>query len=79
MATAIRLDSAAREEFDEAFDWYAKRSTGAAIGFASEIDAAIEKVAADPGRFPKPSRTAKRAPSNDILILWSSIAMTTRL
>lgn len=53
MVTAIKIDSAARDEFDEALDWYAERSTGAAIGFAAEIDAAIEKIAAAPGRFPK--------------------------
>jgi plasmid stabilization system protein ParE len=53
MGNRIKIDSAARDEFDEAFAWYAKRSTGAAIGFAAEIDSAIEKLAADPGRFPK--------------------------
>ena len=53
MASNVKIDSAARQEFDNAFDWYAKRSTGAAIGFAAEIDAAIEKIRADPQRFPK--------------------------
>ena len=53
MAIPVEFDAAAREEFDEAFDWYAERSPGAAIGFASEIDAAIEQIAADPKRFPR--------------------------
>jgi hypothetical protein len=39
---------AARSEFDEAFDWYAKRSHGAAIGFASAVDAALDAILADP-------------------------------
>jgi len=53
MASNAKVDSEARQEFDEAFDWYAKRSTGAAIGFAAEIDAAIEKIGEDPHRFPR--------------------------
>ena len=53
MANPIEFDAGAREDFDDAFDWYAKRSPGAALGFASEIDAAIEKIAADPERFAK--------------------------
>jgi plasmid stabilization system protein ParE len=44
---------AARKEFDEAFDWYSKRSHGAAIGFASAVDAALDAILADPGRFPR--------------------------
>ena len=53
MAHAIEFDEGAGEDFDDAFDWYAKRSPGAAIGFASEIDATLAKIAADPERFPK--------------------------
>ena len=64
MAIAVKIDSAAREEFDEALDWYAERSTGAAIGFAAEIDAAIEKIAADPGRFPKTFADCQRCSVN---------------
>lgn len=60
MAIAIRIDSAAREEFDEALEWYAERSSGAAMGFAAEVDAAIEKIAANPGRFPKTFANCQR-------------------
>jgi len=41
----------ARADFDESFNWYAARSAGAAIGFAAAVDEALEKIAADPGRF----------------------------
>ena len=51
MATSVEISAAARFEFNEAFDWYAKRSPGAAIGFAAELDAAIEKIGADPNSF----------------------------
>ena len=53
MANPIEFDAEAREDFDDAFGWYAERSLGAAIGLASEIDAAIEKIIADPERFAK--------------------------
>jgi plasmid stabilization system protein ParE len=51
MTVSIEFSIDARAEFDEAFDWYAKRSVGAAIGFASEIDVAVESIIADPERF----------------------------
>jgi plasmid stabilization system protein ParE len=51
MATSVEFDAAARAEFDEAFNWYAERSPGAALGFATEVDVAIESIAADPDRF----------------------------
>ncbi len=52
MAKAIEYHAGARVDFDESFDWYAERSAGAAIGFASAVDEAIAKIVADPGRFP---------------------------
>jgi len=51
MEVALEFTTDARAEFDEAFDWYAARSVGAAIGFATEIDVAIEAIMADPKRF----------------------------
>jgi plasmid stabilization system protein ParE len=51
MATSVEFDRAARAEFDDAFDWYAQRSHGAALAFASEVDSAIERIIADPRRF----------------------------
>ncbi len=41
----------ARRDFDESFDWYAERSTQAAVRFANAVDAALTAVAADPTRF----------------------------
>jgi plasmid stabilization system protein ParE len=51
MAACLEFSPAARMEFDEAFDWYAVRSIGAAIGFATEVDVAIDSISADPKRF----------------------------
>ena len=53
MADVIEVDAEARAEFDEALNWYAERSRGAALGFASEVDVAINKLTADPDRFPR--------------------------
>jgi plasmid stabilization system protein ParE len=51
MERPIEILEAAAREFDEAFDWYAERSHGAAIGFASALDRVLEKILADPKRF----------------------------
>ncbi len=53
MATFVEFDHAAREEFDEAFDWYAGRNHGAVVGFAAAIDEALDRIVADPERFPQ--------------------------
>jgi plasmid stabilization system protein ParE len=41
----------ARCDFDESFDWYAKRSPEVATRFANAIDSALTAVAGDPERF----------------------------
>lgn len=53
MGNAPEFDTEARAEFDEAVQWYAERSEGAAIGFISEVDLAIGTIMADPARFPR--------------------------
>jgi plasmid stabilization system protein ParE len=52
MAKRIEYHSGARDDFDESVDWYGKRSVGAAIGFVAAVEEAIEKIVADPARFP---------------------------
>jgi len=51
MAVSLEFSTDARAEYDEAFNWYAERSVGAALGFATEIDVAIESIIAQPERF----------------------------
>jgi len=51
MAPFLNFSTEARTEFDDAFNWYVERSVGAAIGFVTEIDVAIELILADPRRF----------------------------
>lgn len=53
MAKPIEYLRDARIDFDQSFDWYGERSIGAAIGFASAVDDAMDRILADPGRFPK--------------------------
>jgi toxin ParE1/3/4 len=41
----------ARRDFDESFDWYAARSSEAAIRFVNAVDSALAELARDPERF----------------------------
>jgi plasmid stabilization system protein ParE len=53
MAKVIEYLPGARRDFDESFDWYAKRSARAAIGFVLAVERAIESIVADSDRFPR--------------------------
>jgi plasmid stabilization system protein ParE len=54
--------SGARRDFDESFDWYAERSTQAAVRFADAVDAALVKIAANPTRFASPDGVHRQCP-----------------
>jgi plasmid stabilization system protein ParE len=41
----------ARQDYDESFDWYAERSPIAAERFCNAVDAALNRIAADPEQF----------------------------
>jgi plasmid stabilization system protein ParE len=51
MAT-VEFHPAAKDEYDESFDWYAKRSVRAALGFAAEVSDASVRIAKSPEQFP---------------------------
>jgi plasmid stabilization system protein ParE len=74
--------SGARRDFDESFDWYAKRSTQAAVRFADAVDAALVMIATEPTRFANvdvvhrecptlkfPFRIVYRVVANRVLVL----------
>jgi plasmid stabilization system protein ParE len=52
----------ARRDFDESLDWYAKRSTHAAVRFANAVDAALAAVAANPTQFVATDRVHRACP-----------------
>lgn len=52
MARHVELSGHAQADFDESFDWYAKRSPLAAANFIAAIEEAIDKIVAGPHRFP---------------------------
>jgi len=52
MAKNIEFLQGAQVDFDESFDWYARRSARAAIGFSLAVDNAIDSITAGPVRFP---------------------------
>ena len=49
----VRVDPAAAEEAEAAYDWYAERSITAAQGFLEELGRAVEVVSETPGRWPQ--------------------------
>jgi plasmid stabilization system protein ParE len=67
MAKIIDFGVGARADYDESFDWYAKRSEAAAIGFMNAVEDAFEKILTNPNRFSRTIRgcqycTLKRYP-----------------
>ena len=47
----VDLLPAARQEYDQSFDWYAQRSTLAAERFERAVNEALRSIAADPERY----------------------------
>jgi plasmid stabilization system protein ParE len=54
----VRIDfhPDAASELEDSVDWYAERSVAASKSFALAVDAALDKIAGDPERFPKIDR-----------------------
>lgn len=50
----------ALEEAEEAARWYAERSATAAVGFAEELDAAIERIERAPTAWPIHEHSTRR-------------------
>ncbi|WP_081606823.1 type II toxin-antitoxin system RelE/ParE family toxin [Asticcacaulis benevestitus] len=48
----IFIMPAARHEIDSAFDWYEQQRTGLGLRFSQDIYGQLNKVAANPSRFP---------------------------
>ena len=49
---AILFHRLARQEYQSAFRWYAHRSAQAALRFENEVNRALQRIAATPGRWP---------------------------
>lgn len=52
MTFRVVFRRAALEDFEEAASWYEGQRAGLGEEFAAEIDAAVERAADDPHRFP---------------------------
>jgi plasmid stabilization system protein ParE len=52
MPAAIRFQRLAGQEYQSAFRWYARRSNQAALDFESEVNQALQRIAATPNRWP---------------------------
>jgi toxin ParE1/3/4 len=53
MTLPIEFTFEAREEYNDAIDWYASRSAMAPTGFEDATSDALKRIANDPDRFPK--------------------------
>lgn len=52
MTRHVELSGHAQADFEESLDWYSERSSLAAANFVGAMEEAIDKIAADPHRFP---------------------------
>lgn len=48
----LRVRALARQEIEEAFEWYRERSPSAAEGFLDALDTAFLAIAAAPAQYP---------------------------
>ena len=51
MTFSVIAEAEARREWNEAVDWYEERETGAGWRFDDELQAFLQTLAQDPGRF----------------------------
>jgi toxin ParE2 len=50
---SIKYLPAAKDDFDQSFNWYAARSDVAAVRFAEAVDAALFRISQDPESLPQ--------------------------
>ena len=56
----VRFHPAARDEIRNAHAWYEERSPLAALGFAQDVDRAIQQIAEAPTRHPEAAHDTRR-------------------
>ena len=60
----VEFHPAARQELRSARAWYEERSPLSALGFAQEIDRAVQQIAGAPARYPPAEHGTRR------FLLW---------
>jgi len=61
VASPVVFTLAARAELIDAQDWYEHEGTGLGLRFRSAVDAAIQRMSANPRQFPVVYRNVRRA------------------
>lgn len=61
MSSLLVIRRKAREEFDEAFDWYERQRAGLGVEFAGRVQAVFDSIAATPELHPPVFRDARKA------------------
>ena len=59
---SVIFNRLATKDFREARDWYAVRSTNAAVNFVNAIDAAVSRILTDFDALPAVSKKFRRVP-----------------
>jgi plasmid stabilization system protein ParE len=58
----VILHAEAREEFDEAFDWYERKRPGLGVDFMTCVQETLKYVSKTPRRYPEVLQDVRRAP-----------------
>jgi plasmid stabilization system protein ParE len=61
MRRQVIFDREARVEFEDAVEWYNEREPGLGDRFKAEVNATIQRILADPERFPLRGSKVRRA------------------
>jgi plasmid stabilization system protein ParE len=56
----LRILSEAREEINEAFDWYFQRNPGAAEAFLAEVRRSFQQIVSHPQLYPAFTKNTRR-------------------
>lgn len=62
MSRPLAYRTAARAEFDRAFDWYDRQRPGLGVRFATAVETRLKELTVDPERYPIVYRDVREAP-----------------
>jgi plasmid stabilization system protein ParE len=62
MSLPVVFRPPARDEYDQAFEWYELRQPGLGLEFEEEVERVLGEVAAHPRRYPVVLRDIREAP-----------------
>ena len=61
MSLPVVLRQEARDEFDDAFDWYEQQRPGLSMDLVAEVQGVFDRISATPKLFPQIFKDVRRA------------------